>query len=68
MPDGVFVPGPFVVKPETETTASFSLQAQSDILLQFHSEQAAAAIGGTENAAIVAFGDNDLLERKSGVV
>lgn len=43
-------------------------QFQPDILFEFHLQEASAAVHGAEDAAAVAFGDNDFHKRESGII
>ena len=43
-------------------------QFQSDIFQEFHFQEASTAVHGAEDAAAVAFGNNDFPKRESGII
>ena len=43
-------------------------QFQLDILFEFHLQEASASVHGAEDAAAVAFGNNDFPKRESGII
>lgn len=43
-------------------------QFQSDIFQEFHFQETSTAVHGAEDAAAVAFGNNDFSKRESGII
>lgn len=68
MLDGAFIFRPFVIKTESESVIVPDFQFQSDVFPEFHLQETSAAVHGAEDAAEVAFGNNDFFERESGII